>query len=277
MAPRQALFLFQFEGAKQTTLDAYNLDLRYLGEWLNEKGKTIEKMTAQDWQRFVHEKGWGFSAQKRALSAARRYLRQEDIKAPGIGRIMGKKHPLFRVPYAKGKRKEPRTLRLEQLDKLLAACEGTHKPIRNRALILIMWDCGLRRREVARLEWRNVDFARKRIKVRTKAVSLEERHNETKRFFGEAEKALQKWGEISTTLRVFGLSFEGVSSLIKRLAGKVDFPVSPHDFRRGRGAHFAENGVSDRLAMKQLGISTHKVYMDYSGGADLDALDRFIE
>ncbi len=86
--------------------------------------------------------------------------------------------------------------------------------------------------------------------------------------------ALEQWRPLSEDGRIFGLSREGVSSLIKRLSKRIGFQFSPHDIRRGAGSYMAENNIPDRIVRKQLGIRTHSVYQRYTERASLKALDK---
>ena len=255
-----------FKG-QSTTLEAYNRDLGYLGDWLQQERLTIEKMTAAHWDQFIEFRGWAYKAQRRALSASRFILRR-------MGMV---NHPLFTVEWPQGVRKPQRTLKLSQRNKLLEAAQDTQNPKRDTALIRLLWDVGGRKFEIADALWEMADIEGHTIKLLTKAEDLKPRQWETKRFSSETAEALAEWRTKRALARlVFGLSREGISSVFKRLSVRVGFRVSPHDFRRGIGTYMAENGVSDRLAMKQLGIKTHAVYQNYSEAAQLKALDGMI-
>ncbi len=259
----RALFISErgFKG-QATTLEAYNRDLGYLGDWLQENRLTIKQMTVANWDQFIDFRGWGYKAQRRALSAARYWLRKRGSTDS----------PLFSVEWPQGVRKPQRTLKLSQRDKLLEA--RTQNPERDTALIRLLWDVGGRKFEIASALWENVDLEERSIYLLTKAEDLKPRQWELKRFSLETAEALEEWRlKCHAGVAIFGLSREGISSVFKRLSVKVGFKVSPHDFRRGIGAYMAENGVSDRLAMMQLGIKSPTVWQNYSAGAELKALD----
>ena len=271
---RQALFISKrgFKG-QSTTLEAYNRDLGYLGDWLEKKGLKIFEMTDDHWPEYVEYRNRGdhsfqYKAQRRALSGARRWLRE-------IAKITT--HPIFDVEWPQGVRKPQRTLKLSQRDKLLEEAKNTQKPERNTALIRALWDLGGREFEIADALWENVDLETRMIWLLTKAEDLKPRQWEQKRFGPRTAAALVLWqAQCDGDARIFGLTNNGISSVFKRFSVKVGFKVSPHDFRRGIGTYMAENGVSDRLAMKQLGLKHHGTYQRYSEAADLKALDGVI-
>jgi len=259
----RALFVSKQEWrGQETSCETYNRVLGYLEIWLNSQRLTIEEMTESHWHQFIDFREWGYKAQRLGLSAARFWLRSRDHGD----------HPLFNVKWPEGVRKPQRTLKLSQRDILLEAAKHTQNPKRDTALIRLLWDVGGRKFELTEALWEMVDG--RFITLLTKAEDLKPRQWETKRFSPETADALSEWrAEVGHRPSIFGLSYAGISSVFKRLSKTVGFPVSPHDFRRGIGTYMAENGVSDRLAMMQLGIKSPSVWQNYSAGARLQALD----
>jgi len=132
-----------FKG-QSTTLEAYNRDLGYLGDWLREYGLTIDKMTAAHWDQFIDDRGWGWSTEKRALSAARYWLRncrKQNRMQRLWARAFGE-HPLFNVEWPTGESKPQRTLTLSQRNELIEAAKTMRNPKRDTAIIRLLWDIG---------------------------------------------------------------------------------------------------------------------------------------
>lgn len=260
---------------QSTTLEQYNRILGYLSEWLEEQRLTVGKMTAEHWDQFVEHRGWAYKAERVGLSATRYWLRNCRNQNPLqklCARVFGD-HPLFDVEWPEGERKPQRTLKISQRDEVIEAAGTTQNPERDTALIRLLWDCAGRKFELSELLWEHVDLEERTLNLLTKAEDLKPRQWEAKHFFPETAEALRIWQEMSSTKTVFGLSREGISSVLKRLSKIVGYPVSSHDFRRGLISYYAENGVSDTLGMLQTGIKTHAVYAQYGAGARLKALD----
>lgn len=248
-----------------TTYDAYNVDLEFLEGFLKDRGLTLPDMKATHWDEYVEhrkqgpKRSFGFSAQGRALSAGRRYLRHIGIE----------EHPLFEIEWPTGPRAPQRNVTKAQRDKLLAWAANTHKPERNQALIHLIWCIGGRRFEIADALWEHVDLEERSIWLLTKADDLKPRDWELKAYSHTATRALRQWKEIAPKdSKIFGLGPEGISSLWKRASAKVDFKVSSHDFRRGLGKFMADNGVSDTVGMQQMGLKNHSNYQNYTAGAE---------
>jgi len=248
------------------TLEGYNRDLASLDKFLRMRGLWLWEMTEVHWGEFVEwskhgpRESFEFSAQKRALSAVRKLLKHRGFE----------RHPLFKVKRPIGVRKPPRSITDQKMVKLLAWAEGTHKPERNTALLHLLRCVGGRRFEMAHALWEMVDFDERSIWLLTKADDLKPRHWEKKFFSHTAGNALLELKTVAdpNDARIFGLKKNGISSLFKRASAKVGFTVSAHDFRRGLGKFMAENGVADRVGMAQMGLKSHKTYMDYTEGAE---------
>ena len=78
-------------------------------------------------------------------------------------------HPALRYRFQRRERGKPqRTLTPEQITRLLAILPDTPIGKRNRTLILLMLDTGLRAAEVCRLEMRFLDLGTRHLSVLAK-------------------------------------------------------------------------------------------------------------
>ncbi len=211
------------------------------------------------------------------------FVNRHDVKA--YLKWEGDGHPLleFRIPRRQSK--PQRFLRPDQLELLLAACDSCHKimAVRNRAMILTLWDTLLRSSEIVRIQLYHLDLSLKMLRVDTKATNGKGRTWETKVFSSRTAEAIKEYLEVRQHYSLVGdpylfvsmtgtkLTQGGFRCVVKRLRKHVGFQVSPHDFRRGGAAHAVERGVPDRLVMQQGGWKTHSVFQRYTEGAKLTA------
>lgn len=117
-------------------------------------------LTAIEFKQWLegHE-SWGENMRWMAYVAVRNYLRWQH----------GDLHPALRYRFQRrGRGKPQRTLTPEQITRLLAILPDTPIGKRNRALILLMLDTGLRAAEVCRLEMRFLDLGTRRLSVLAK-------------------------------------------------------------------------------------------------------------
>lgn len=176
------------------------------------------------------------------------------------------------MPYDHGKPvKIPEFLYGDELDRLLAQ-PSTRYPTgkRNRALIAMMSDCGLRVSEALNLEDRDIDFNTGRVKVR-------QGKGKKDRFVyaeGRTLLWLRLWldihppgkGPLFTTLKGTPLQSRYVRAMVKRYAIKagIDKDVHPHTLRHTFAADLQRkqgNILITQRAMGHANLSSTLIYM----------------
>jgi site-specific recombinase XerD len=163
--------------------------------------------------------------------------------------------PLIEPP--KKPRAQPRRIEQEEVETLLAAIDGdTRQDERDRAIILFLWDTGVRVTELCDLEVRDLDLKRKRATIRKGKGDK----GRTVRFGDRARELLTAWRETEEVWsrehgradcgRVFvnrsgrPLTRRGVSQMLGRrqaYAG-IEGPCNPHAFRHGFAVAYLDNG-----------------------------------
>jgi site-specific recombinase XerD len=187
-------------------------------------------------------------------------------------------NPMVNVPLPKVPRQFPRVLTQEQVSALIRACDrSTWAGIRNRAMVLVFVDCGLRLSELIGLDVVDVDLIGHRIHVRH-AKGGKERAV----YFGSvAGRAIRRWvqarGYVPDTAPFFParggarLDRRNVQRILERLAkrAKLDgVKVSPHRLRHTAATLFVANGGPLPSLQTLLGHSTLRsteVYLHMAG------------
>ncbi len=118
----------------------------------------------------------------------------------------------------------------EAMARLITASAATTRPERDRAIVLLFLDTGIRRQEIARLQASDVDLAARRVTVRVGKGG----RGRVLPISTPAAHALASWLVVrpESDLSLFGLKAHGVYLMIRRLqrrAGLED--VSPHVLR----------------------------------------------
>ncbi|MFC1977182.1 tyrosine-type recombinase/integrase [Chloroflexota bacterium] len=137
------------------------------------------------------------------------------------------------------------SLTLEQLDYLIGQAEA----IRDRAIISLFADSGLRLSELANINPQNIDWQHKLIKAKCKGGK------EGYAPFGQrTEKLLKEWlsqynpnGD-----NIWGMNRWGIVDMLQRLRTKTGLPCNPHTFRRTFASILAKKGI-DSLHIMRLG------------------------
>jgi len=120
--------------------------------------------------------------------------------------------------------------------------------IRNAAIISLFTESGLRLSELAGIKPEHINWASRTIRVMGKG------RKEAYATFGElTEKYLKAWLEqYKPNGNIWGLSGDGIASMLKRLEASTGLPCNPHTFRRTFACLLRKSGV-DTMTIKDLG------------------------
>ena len=257
------------------SVDAYLGDLDKLIQFADTKlvklkPETIQHRDLSDFIGWVNELGMIPSSQARIISGIKAFYRYLLLD----NQIQTDPSELIEGP--KLTRKLPDTLSLADIDKLIAAIDLS-KPegMRNKAMIEVLYGCGLRVSELTTLRISNLYLEINFIKIVGKGNK--------ERFVpigGEAIQYLKLWlnevrvhvpiqsGEediVFLNRRGKRLSRVYVFLMIKELAERIGLKksISPHTFRHSFATHLIEGGADLRAIQEMLGhesITTTEIY-----------------
>jgi len=136
------------------------------------------------------------------------------------------------------------SLTLEQLESLIDQAECT----RDKAIISLFADSGLRLMELSIINPANIDWDKKLIKVKCKGGK------EALAPFGtRTEKLLKEWlSRYTAKGRLWDISYWGINIMLCRLKKRTGLPCNPHTFRRTFASILAKRGI-DSLHIMRLG------------------------
>lgn len=257
------------------SVEAYSRDIDKLTQFSEIQIAKLrpDTITLQHLRQFViwiNDLGMIASSQARILSGIKafyKYLLIEDIV---------KADPSELLEQPKLQRKLPDTLSYTDINNLIAAIDLS-KPdgVRNKAILEMLYSCGLRVSELTELKISNLYLEIEFIKVTGKG------NKERLIPIGEAAiKALQLWlmhvrvhiplkkGEedyVFVSRRGARLTRVFIFMLIKQLAETVGLKkkISPHTFRHSFATHLIEGGADLRAVQEMLGhesITTTEIY-----------------
>jgi integrase/recombinase XerD len=276
------LAYLEFErGLSRNTLEAYRGDLLQLGEYLRAHDRDALSAAHADLAGFLT--GLAAGGEGRAGAAAAtlqrktaclrsfyRYLRREGII---------EHDPTATLHGPRKTQKLPEVLTRDEMTRLLAAPHG-RSPIalRDRALLELMYACGLRASEATGLEIDDVDVTEQMLRARGKGSK--ERVVPIGR---EAIAALSAYAEhgrpelvglrnerhVFVNRRGIGLTRQGLYKIIKGHAATAGLSgrVSPHTLRHTFATHVLSGGCDLRVLQEMLGhadVATTQVYTHLS-------------
>jgi|TARA_B110000971_G_scaffold34993_1_gene32912 integrase/recombinase XerD len=261
------------KGLSQNTLDSYQRDLKALTKWLDESNRSLQSVRREDLLKYLADRmGSGIKARStaRALSCLRsfyRYLLREKVI---------KVDPTLRIENPKLGRPLPDSLTESDVERLLAAPDLTTPiGIRDRAMLEVLYACGLRVTELVSLRLTDMNLRQGVLRVMGK---------------GSKERLVPLGEEAISWLQQF-IQDSRDELLKKNLSEDVVFPsnqgkmmtrqtfwhrikihaqdagikkkLSPHTLRHAFATHLVNHGADLRVVQLLLGhsdLSTTQIY-----------------
>jgi integrase/recombinase XerD len=265
-------------GRSTNTLAAYRRDLRRYAAWLAERDRTVLTATEDDVVAHVgalRADGLADASVKRAAVAVRslhRFLVEEGRRPDD---------PAAHAEQPHVRRGLPKALTEEEVGRLLAAPVGDD-PVarRDRALLEVLYGCGVRVGELVGMSLADVDLDAALLRVLGKGGK-----ERIVPMGGHAVRALVAWlGEggrpaleplrwrrrgdaeaVFLGARGGRLTRQGAWDVLRRHAERVDLAgrLSPHVLRHSCATHMLDHGADIRAVQELLGhasISTTQIY-----------------
>jgi integrase/recombinase XerD len=268
-------FLKLEKGLSKASVLAYLQDLRKLQSFvdIHTINRSLAQLNLEDLQAFIsylNELELSLNSQARIVSSLKgfyKYLILEDI-------IQDDPASLLSAP--KSARTLPAVLSTEAIDLMLGAIDHSKKEgIRNRAIIEVLYACGLRVSELTNLKLSNVYLDVGYIKVigkgnKERIIPIGEEAIKHLQFY--LQDRLQMNGIKSESEDIVFLNRRGaqlsrnmIFMIVKELAKKAGLKVkvSPHTFRHSFATHLIEGGANLRVVQDLLGhrsIITTEIY-----------------
>jgi integrase/recombinase XerD len=275
-------------GLSRNTLSAYRSDLLQLGEFLAHRGTTAERARHEDLAAFLDDLAEGgegrppvaattLSRKVACLRSFYRHLRREGIIAHDpTADLRGPRRP----------QRLPRVLTRDEVNRLLAQPSGSEPlALRDRALLEVMYACGLRASEAVGLDLGDVDLEEGLLRARGKGskerlVPVGRSALAALRVYCVAGRPQLLGPRANTRLFVSrrgdGLTRQGLYKIVQghaRRAGLED-RMSPHTLRHTFATHLLAGGCDLRSLQEMLGhadLSTTQVYTHLSADRLKDA------
>lgn len=255
------------------TLEAYQNDLCHLMEFIQEKGISYRNVTIDQLQEFcavLIDLGISPRSLARTLSGIRSFYRFLLLE----GEIEQDPTELLESP--KIPRHIPDVLSVEEIDRIIAAVDvSKQEGQRNRAILEVLYSCGLRVSELCHLKMSNLYLDEGFIRVEGKGnkerlVPISDRAiQELEAWFSQRVHIHIKPGHEDSVFVSFrrggSLTRIMVFYIVKDYAEQAGIRknISPHTFRHSFATHLLEGGANLRAIQAMLGhesIATTEIY-----------------
>jgi integrase/recombinase XerD len=277
------LAYLEFErGLSRNTLEAYRSDLLQFGRFLEARAGEAATATAVDVSDFLVELAEGDGNGKAPSSPATihrkaaclrsfyRHLRREGIRDSD---------PTASITGPRRGRRLPKVLNRGEVQKLLTQPKGTAPTaLRDRALLELMYACGLRASEAIGIEVSDLDMEEAVLRARGKGskervVPVGRAAIEAVRFYLERGRpALVHQGIVAhlfVNFRGEPLTRQGLYKIVRRHAATAGLAerMSPHTLRHTFATHLLAGGCDLRSVQEMLGhadVATTQLYTHLS-------------
>jgi integrase/recombinase XerD len=268
-------------GLSRNTLEAYRSDLLQLGDYLQRAGVDVLDAQHQHLAGFLAGLAAGDGERKPVAPAT---LQRKAACLRSFYRHLRREAVIEHDPTAdlrspRKSQKLPQVLTRGEVGQLLAAPKGTEPAaLRDRALLELMYACGLRASEAIELEISDIDLRHGVLRARGK---------------GSKERLVPVGREAVTAVRTYlqrgrpdlvglreerrlfvnrrggGLTRQGLYKIVQRHARTVGLAdrMSPHTLRHTFATHLLAGGCDLRAVQEMLGhadIATTQIYTHLS-------------
>lgn len=253
----------------QNTIEAYMRDIKQFQHFILRQYDCLPKDVAREnierYMDWLYNRGTKKSSQARQLSGIKsffNYLLLKDMIASSPAELILPPKPAKVLPD---------TLSTDEIDRMIATIDDSSpKGIRDKAILEVLYSCGLRVSELCNLRLGDLFFGEGYIRIIGKGDK-----QRLVPISGVACERIQRYKEVrtkKTTEDTLFLNNRGtkltrvmIFNIIKRaafLAG-IDKSISPHTLRHSFATHLLEGGANIRQVQEMLGhesILTTEVY-----------------
>lgn len=266
-------YLLLERGLAENSIEAYQNDVLKLQHYCELHEITIPQITTKELQNFllwINEFSISTYSQARILSGIKSFFKFLQIEYDY------ESNPAELIEAPRIARKLPSVLSIEEIDQLIAAIDlSSPEGMRNKAILEVLYGCGLRVSELCNLKRSNLFLDVEFIKVEGKGNK--------ERLIPIGQQAIQYLRIYLNEVRVHtpvkagnedyvflnrrgaALSRVMIYIIIKDLATKINLQkeISPHTFRHSFASHLVEGGADLRAVQDMLGhesITTTEIY-----------------
>ena len=253
----------------QNTIEAYMRDIKQFQHFILRQYDCLPKDVAREnierYMDWLYDRGTKKSSQARQLSGIKsffNYLLLKDMIASSPAELILPPKPTKVLPD---------TLSTDEIDRMIATIDDSSpKGIRDKAILEVLYSCGLRVSELCNLRLGDLFFGEGYIRIIGKGDK-----QRLVPISGVACERIQRYKEVrtkKTTEDTLFLNNRGtkltrvmIFNIIKQaalLAG-IDKSISPHTLRHSFATHLLEGGANIRQVQEMLGhesILTTEVY-----------------
>ncbi len=268
------------------SVDAYMRDLaafaHYILRMKDLPPRKVEEATIEQYLAWLYDRGCSKNTQARVLSSLRSFFGYMQLTE------MIEDSPVEFIEPPRPARKLPEVLSVQQIDRIIASIDSsTIKGLRDRAIIELLYSCGLRVSEAISLRLGDLFFGEGYVRVvgkgdKQRLVPVSPIARERIALYMEQRNELNTNDDhLFLNNRGGKLSRVMIFTLLKDAAAAagVQQRVSPHTLRHSFATHLLEGGASIREVQEMLGhenIVTTEIYTHLDNKRLSDTVEKYL-
>ena len=272
----------------QNTIESYMRDLAQFAHFILRRydvvPRNVEPEMVERYMSWLYEHGREKSSQARNLSGVKSFFNFMLIEE------MIDSSPAEHIAAPKPSRTLPDTLSIEEIDAMISSIDTTTvKGLRDRAILELLYSCGLRVTELCDLKIGDLFFGEGYIRVvgkgdKQRLVPISGVARDRIQLYNDVRpgrKSRVEYLFLNNREKPKPLTRVMVFTIIKQAALRagVSKQVSPHTFRHSFATHLLEGGASIRHVQELLGhesILTTEIYTHLDGSHLRETLEEHL-
>lgn len=257
----------------ENTIKAYNNDLKKFKNFINKKNiSQIDDGTIKAYLKYLNKENNDSKTISHNISTLRSFYKFLLIEKKVL------KNPMEYIELPKTKKSLPKTLSIEEIDKLLDINLTDDFSFRNKAMLELMYSSGLRVSELVNVKIHDIDISNCIIRIMGKGSKerIVPLGDYAIKYIGlylkeHREKLIKKELNDYLFLNNHGkkMTRQGFFKILKTLAKEKNIKTefSPHTLRHSFATHLLNGGADLRSIQEMLGhsdISTTQIYTHVS-------------
>lgn len=253
----------------KNTIESYMRDLAQFAHFIlrmyDVPPKRVEPEMIRNYLTRMYDLGREKSSQARALSGIKSFFNYLILND------MIEASPAELIEAPKASRPLPDTLTTAEIDRLIGSIDSsTTKGLRDRAILELLYSCGLRVSELCELRIGDLFFGEGYIRVTGKGdkqrlVPISAMARERIQLYLDERRSRYRDEVLFLNNRGCKLTRVMIFTIIKQAAQRasIDKKISPHTFRHSFATHLLQGGASIRQVQELLGhenIVTTEIY-----------------
>ncbi len=267
------------------SVEAYMRDLasfiHYVLRMRDIAPRRVEESTIEGYMAWLFDRGCTKATQARTLSTLRSFFGYMQLLD------MIESSPVEFVAAPRPSRKLPDVLSLEEIDRIIASIDPSNvKGLRDRAIVELLYSCGLRVSEACTLRLSDLFFGEGYIRVigkgdKQRLVPINPLARERIQLYLEQRAGESNVDTLFLNNRGKALTRVMIFTLLKNAAAEagVQKRVSPHTLRHSFATHLLEGGANIRQVQEMLGhenIVTTEIYTHLNSEKLHETLEKYL-